>query len=374
MMHEKDVILLESAFKKYYFDHFDLIYVPKRTREREFGYQRFNSGMIRHISLKDDKELRLLLMNNIPSDVYCSNGYYSFPNLPMADKDWKEADLIFDIDAKDLNLDCRDKHICKRCTQCSIVFQSSNTCPNCDSNKIESKSFPCNTCIHNAKQQVKKLLDILTADLGVAKESILVYFSGNEGFHIHVCDSQYQQLGSKERFELSDYVAFKNIIPETMGMKRYKPDKKDFAEYTDVGWRGRAATHLLYPKSKHSKIISEIMKQGYHTFQKTLADIAPKIGAVIDPNVTTDIHRIFRLAGTINSKSGLTKLKCNDLEKFNPYSDACFIDDSQVEVLANCPISFTLKRKKFGPYNNEKIQLPRYAAVYLICKGFATAQ
>ena len=45
-----------------------------------------------------------MLMTNLPCDVFCSNGYYSFPNLPMAEKDWKEADLIFDIDAKDLNL------------------------------------------------------------------------------------------------------------------------------------------------------------------------------------------------------------------------------------------------------------------------------
>ena len=30
--------------------------------------------------------------------------------------------------------------------------------------------------------------------------------------------------------------------------------------------------------------------------------------AKIDPNVTMDIHRIFRLPGSINSKSGLTKI------------------------------------------------------------------
>ena len=27
-MHEKDLKLLEESFKKYYFDHFDLIHVP----------------------------------------------------------------------------------------------------------------------------------------------------------------------------------------------------------------------------------------------------------------------------------------------------------------------------------------------------------
>ncbi|HEU05095.1 MAG TPA: DNA primase, partial [Nitrosopumilus sp.] len=114
-MHENDLKLLEESFKKYYFDHFDLIHVPDRPSEREFGYQQFNSGMARHLAIKNDKELRLMLMNNVPSDVYCSNAYYSFPNLPMAEKDWKEADLIFDIDSKDLNLDCRKDHTCTKC-------------------------------------------------------------------------------------------------------------------------------------------------------------------------------------------------------------------------------------------------------------------
>jgi len=85
-----------------------------------------------------------------------------------------------------------------------------------------------------------------------------------------------------------------------------------------------------------------------------------------------DIHRIFRLPGSINSKSGLTKILCTDLTKFDPYTDACFLNDDPVEILANCPIEFKLKNKKFGPYTNEKILVPTYAAVYMICKKLAT--
>jgi DNA primase small subunit len=84
-----------------------------------------------------------------------------------------------------------------------------------------------------------------------------------------------------------------------------------------------------------------------------------------------DIHRIFRLPGSINSKSGLTKLYCDDLAKFDPYTEASFLSDDTVEVIANCPIQFVLKSKKFGPYLNEKITLPTFAAVYMICKKLA---
>ena len=120
-MLERDTKFLEEAFKQYYFDHFDLIHVPDRPNQREFGYKKFNSGMNRHISLKNDKDLHLLLMTNVPSDVFCSNACYSFPSMAMAEKDWKEADLIFDIDAKDLNLSCRKEHTCIKCLSCGEV-------------------------------------------------------------------------------------------------------------------------------------------------------------------------------------------------------------------------------------------------------------
>ena len=169
-MLEEDLKLVEGAFKKYYFDHFDLIHIPERTNEREFGYQKFNSGMIRHLTVKTNEELRLILITNIPSDVYCSNAYYSFPNLPMNEKDWKEADLIFDIDAKDLNLDCRKEHCCIKCQDCGNVSKTQQTCPNCSSTKLDEKSLPCMKCISAAKDQVTKLTNILIEDFEIPEE------------------------------------------------------------------------------------------------------------------------------------------------------------------------------------------------------------
>ena len=67
-MIEKDVSLIQAAFKEYYFNRFDLIHVPQRATEREFGYQKFNSGMTRHLVVKNDKELQLLLMREVSSD------------------------------------------------------------------------------------------------------------------------------------------------------------------------------------------------------------------------------------------------------------------------------------------------------------------
>jgi len=329
--------------------------------------------MNRHISLKSDKELHLLLIQNKPSDVYSSNARYMFPNLPMAEKDWQNAELIFDIDAKDLRKEHPKESTLIKCSECNEISPLNNTCPNCQSTKISFTTLTCSDCIKSTKDEVVKLTKILTEDLGITDESIKIFFSGNEGFHIHVQNSVYEEIGSKERAEIADYIMFRGCIPETFGFKKFNMNKSFLPKFDDIGWSGRLAKHLYDTKSNRSKISQEIISGGYALFQKKLEGYRESIGIKIDPNVTQDIHRIFRLPGSINSKSGLTKIFVEDLQKFDPYVHACFIDNEEVEVAANCPIEFSLKKKKFGPFNNEQVSVPKFAAVYMMCKGIASS-
>ena len=372
-MLENDLKFLEETFKQYYFDHFDFIHIPDRSLEREYGYKKFNSGMVRHISLKTDKDLHLMLMTNVPSDVFCSNACYSFPNLPMSEKDWKEADLIFDIDAKDLNLSCRKDHTCIKCLSCGEVSLLHDTCPKCKSNKLDLLSLTCDNCISGVKKEVLNLIKILTNDLQIDDKNVRTSFSGNEGFHLYVANSSYNQLGSKERGDLIDYIMFRRVMPERFGFKKENPLRHTFPELDEAGWRGRVAKELFGSKSKRSKAITKIISDGKLAYQQILEEIGKNsIGIKIDPNVTVDIHRIFRLEGSLNSKSGLAKLACENIERFDPYTETCLIDDSSVEVSANFPIEFRLKNTKFGPYTNEKVSVPKYAAAYMLCKGIAS--
>ncbi len=372
-MNEKNTSLLEEAFKEYYFNKFDLIHVPPRATEREFGYQKLNSGMIRHLSVKNDKDLHLLLMKEIPSDVYCSNAYYSFPALPMSEKDWKGADLIFDIDAKDLSLPCRSGHTITKCSSCQNVMTQQSPCTQCGSTKFDAVSIVCKNCISESKKEVEKLKEILTSDLGIKKEDIQVYFSGNEGFHISVVNSYYESLDSHERADLADYIMFNGATPESFGIKRQTNSKLSLPTTDEKGWRGRIARSLFTSKVKTSKITKEIISGGYSEFQLRLEEIRKTLGVHIDPKVTMDIHRIFRLEGSINSKSGLSKIQCVDLASFDPFSEACLLGSDEVQITANCPAEIKLKNKKFGPYKNEVVSIPKYAAVYLICKGLGNA-
>ena len=372
-MNAKDVTFLEDTFKKFYFEHFDLLHVPDNPNQREFGYQKFNGGMNRHISLKSDKDLHLLLMQNKPSDVYCSNARYMFPNLPMAEKDWQNAEIIFDIDAKDLRKEYPKDNTLIKCSDCNEISSLNKSCPNCQSTKLSFTTLTCNDCIKSTKDEVVKLNQILTDDLGIDQQNIKIFFSGNEGFHIYVSKSEYDDVGSKERAEIADYIMFRGSIPETFGFRKFNMNKSSLPKFEDDGWGGRLAKHLYGTKSNRPKILQEVLSGGYTLFQKRLEDFRDSIGIKIDPNVTQDIHRIFRLPGSINSKSGLTKVFVEDLKKFDPYVDACFIDDEEVEVVANCPIEFSLKKKKFGPFNNEQASVPKFAAVYMMCKGIASS-
>jgi DNA primase small subunit len=222
-----------------------------------------------------------------------------------------------------------------------------------------------------SKKEVTSLHEILTKDFGIKKEEIQTYFSGNEGFHVYVANSNYQNLDSRERADLADYIMFNGILPETLGINKQNNFKSKLPDADESGWRGRFAREIFGSKSKRTKIIEEVISGGYSVFQTKLEEWRSKMGVKIDPKVTMDIHRIFRLGGSLNSKSGLSKIICKDLKNFDPFTEACLLDDEKVEIIANCPISFKLKNKKYGPYENEKIVVPKYAAVYMICKGFA---
>lgn len=376
----------EAAFKAYYFESLAAVRAPPRPAEREFGYQRFNSGMVRHLRARDDKELRLLIMRSAPSDLYCSNACYSFPDLPMNEKDWRGADLIFDIDAKDLALACRPSHTAHVCGECGLARMhdggagagaaAPGACPECGSARRESVSLPCGACIDGAKKQVRLLEGLLAGDLGVPRESVAVHFSGNEGFHVSVAGTPYEPLGTRERGEVADYLMFKGAKADSYGFRRNsRPGRDDLPGHDEDGWRGRVARHILGPKSARAKSAAAVAQAGYAAYQARLEEASQSIGARIDRAVTADVHRIFRMPGSLSGKSGLAKAECADLDAFSPYSDACLIDDEPADIVsASTGVQFRLRGRRFGPYRpGEPATVPRYAAAYMICKRLARA-
>ena len=383
----KTISVIKKAFREYYFNHSRAIEEPLKMEQREFGYMHFGqAGMLRHLSFKNMKELDAMLVREGPSDVYCSNAYYRFPTQqPMQEKHWLGADLIFDIDGKDLGMPCVPSHSYSVCINCGYVSRppeqdeerSSYSCPSCGCKKADHVSIPCSKCMDGSKRQTKRLMDFLLADIGLEHSAINIYFSGNNGFHVHINDDACASLDPQARSDLVGYLSGKGLMLESIGVRKTNTESSFSIKFPKsgltYGWRRRIAEKLKIDMTSAIKL-KNIVNQygGYNAFKVELDKLAKDMGVKLDPQVTTDVHRVFRMPGTLNSKSGLSKAKSSDLYSFDPFVDACLLGDGNVSVRVKTPVKLKLKRNSFN-ISKESAEIPAYAAVYLMCKGLAEA-
>ena len=381
-MRNESISVVKSAFKAYYFNHLSLIEEPDHIEQREFGYMPFESGMVRHLSYRTKGDLIATLVRNVPSDLYCSNALYRYPTSDMQKKEWLGADLIFDIDGKDLHLPCEATHSYSICSKCDLVSNGKyDLCQQCKSGSLDHTSLPCDKCIAALKKEVKRLIDVLTGDLGVDENSISVYFSGNNGFHIVATDESFRSLTSEARSDIVSYLTGTNFMAENIGIRKGK-EKSNASDFMikfpksglSYGWRKRVADKFGIDHTSVAKLNHIVQRAGgYEAFKVELAKITKTLGVKADPQVTMDVHRIFRMPGSINSKSGLTKINCDNLESCDPLKDACLLASAEVSVMIKTlspRLDFKLKGKMFRIKDNT-LKLPLFAAVYLICKGLA---
>ena len=364
---------LTEVFRKYYFEkkYFPYLY---SIEKREFGYRRFDSMVVRHLSFKNIGELVAELVRNVPLDVYYSNAYYGFPSNPINEKQWEGADLIFDIDLKDLDIPCFQDHTYYVCNLCGFVNSEHKLCVNCDRGKTSDISLPCKRCFTAIKKEAGKLHEFLRSDLGILDKFIEIFFSGNAGFHFHVNDPSIRILDSNSRANVTDYIIGNGFMCESIGVRKYgngfliKLPKSGIM----TGWRKKISSSLGINQKSELKLRHIVETNGgYDGFRNEINRIAKKFGVQLDSQVTNDIHRVFRLPDSINGKSGLTKMKCDDLESFNPNNDACLLSDSEVCINLKTKLKINLKNCNFKLENTiEKV--PSYVAAYLICKGLAT--
>jgi DNA primase small subunit len=352
-MDEKTLAFLRRTFREHYFQHHDLVEIPTMMPNREFGYMLFGKGMVRHLSYKSPGELAADLVRQAPSSVYCSNGVYFSPMLPMDEKGWKGAELIFDIDAGSIPTGCRSKHsfwICKACGNVRRQIERPVHCTKCEGTNATQLHWSCGECLTAAKEQAFRLIDFLTKDFGVSYAKISMYFSGNRGYHLHVQDQRFEAMEPSARAEIANYIKGTNLIrPQALGRGQTgnRPARG--------GWLERVA-----------------VAAGKDQSQK-LEQIANAFGSMIDEAVTTDVHRIFRMPGTLHGNSGLLKMRVQNLADFKPDYDPVVLNGEETKVFVPSSPEFSLKGRKFGPYTSEELELPVYAAVYLLIKGLGRA-
>ena len=311
--------------------------------EHEFGFRLFDGKIRRHLAFNDKKELYAYIIKFSPSDIFYSSSRYQNPKAEIDQKGWIGSDLIFDIDGKDLHLECAQSHNLILCKDCSFISKGIiSKCVGCNGTRLQIIDIPCTRCIKSLNVEVKKLIEILNDDFGIDGESIFIYFSGNNGYHIHVVDKNFYDASAKKRNAFVQYLMGKGYLIENLGIRK----NTEGVSYTDITIRFSITRvgeeefliPCIYPfriielMTSLSRNIIACRIQKITTSRTLLIPHIFDLSAKIDPNVTMDIHRIFRLAGSINSKSGLIKAFCKDLDSFNPFVDACFIGDSNVEI------------------------------------------
>ncbi|MGA7369458.1 MAG: DNA primase small subunit domain-containing protein [Nitrososphaeraceae archaeon] len=373
----KDLQLVKIAFREFYFNHGNKIEEPSKMQNREFGLMGFDGVMKRHLKFSNLGGLVASLILENPSDVFTSNAQYDFPALPMSEKGWRGADLIFDIDLKDLGLKCMQSHSYRTCLSCSSSYVSGSpeSCPKCGANSFAESMLPCDRCINGLKSEVLKLHRFLTTDIGISPEMISTYFSGNNGFHVHVLDESFNDLNSHARADLAAYIMGVGILADVIGAT--KDSRNDFRVRfpiggLDHGWRKRISDRLGISITSQKRLTNLVNEQGgLEQFRRRVVEITREMGVRIDAQVTTDVHRVFRLPGTLNGKSGLTKTLCPDLSSFDPFNESCQLSNREVTVRLTLPkLKLRLKGERFN-LTEEFARVPMFIGVYLISKGLA---
>jgi DNA primase small subunit len=393
-----------QRFSEFYKDPANAVPAPPLPHQREFGYLTFKEKfMVRHRRFEVMSSFRSVLANTVPSDVYHSCAYYENPDFDMDKKGWIGSDVVFDIDADHIPTSCNKIHDEFRCAKCGFEGRgiTPQDCPCCGGTKFETKIWACDLCIESARDEVVKLLDMLENDFGFSPDEVRVFFSGHRGYHVHVESEVVRSLDAMARKEIVDYVTGLGLAvldkdDRELGAKRKRGSKK--FNLHNFGWNRRlklgmqnfletASPEDLKAVGLRNKALLEnkdtIIKRAItegrwesingvsvQTWLKLAEHIRETQAAKIDTVVTTDIHRLIRMNGTLHGKTGLKKVefKPKELQAFDPFTEAVAFKKGKVKVLVFDAPEFRMSGETLGPYKNQTVELPMAAAVLLICK------
>lgn len=398
----------QRMFLSYYEKCFEQVLIPAEMESREFGVMLPDSKMmIRHKTLENPHALQVLLQDLIPSDVYHSIAYYDKPDATeMTQKGWHGADLVFDIDADHIPSECEKTHDEWICVNCGVVGNGTPPiiCPSCSHEKFQVNVWPCSKCIDSAKYETIKLLDMLTNDFGFSENEVQIYFSGHRGYHVHVEEPSILDLDAGGRKEIVDYVIGLGLdteFLERMHKSDGNPANLPGTRRSSHGWEKRAAGGIagivvdaglddierfgidrnlarILLKNKE-KIVRDWGTKGFsgcikgfgvQTLKKLFIAGSVFQSSRIDTVVTTDTHRLIRLAGTLHGKTGLrkTEVSISNIDSFDPFKSAVAFSKGDITVFAESAPEFRIGDEIFGPFDGEKVILPTAAALLLVCK------
>ncbi len=402
-------IYLKNRFAEYYKENSASIKAPSSLERREFGFLLLDKKvMVRHKSFRNVEDIRSSLVSIVPSDVYYSSAYYERPMEEMREKGWLGADLVFDIDADHIPTPCASLHDVWVCTGCGASGKGKppSQCSKCSGIKFKEKTMPCDICLEASKVEAIKLLDVLSADFGFSLQELTVAFSGHRGYHVHVEDKSVRELDSLSRKEIVDYLMGIGLEAEFHGLSKSSTSARRISgpDLNDKGWRGRIAKgtydflltatkkdlvkiglktiHINTLINHQDAILESWNKKGpwgaiknisLETWRKIAQHGVETQSVNIDTVVTPDINRLIRFLNSLHGKTGLKKMEfpANRIDDFDPLKRAVAFKRGEITVHVSSAPQFRVEDQLYGPFEEQKVELPTAAALMLLCKGIA---
>ncbi|KUH34364.1 DNA primase [Thermococcus celericrescens] len=294
-------------------------FIVESLENREFGFDHSGEGPSdRKNVFLDVRDLEDYVKTTAPYAVYSSVALYEEPKDMEG---WLGAELVFDIDAKDLPL-----------RRCSHIHEHGRVCP---------------ICLEDAKELARDTLVVLKEDFGF--EDVHVVYSGR-GYHIRVLDDWALSLDGKAREKVLAYIsAAEEITFDDIQSRRimlssgyYRVFRLRFGYFIrranenhlfNIGLKKGQVEKLLegreeiYEGFVRKGLLTAFPRGiGYKTLTRLFSLSSTFSKAYFDGRVTVDVKRILRLPSSLHSKVGLVTTYIGSderkLEKFNPFEDA----------------------------------------------------
>lgn len=335
----------------------------KSIERREFGVGNSKKIDSRHLAFKSTPEFRAYLISNTPLFVSHSAAYYHFPGAtPIEKKQRIGADLIFDLD-----IHAEGKY---------AVYPKLN----------------------EAKEDAVRLLEeFIYGDFGIPKENILIVFSGNRGYHIHVTDEEYLILGGDERREIVNYIKGEGLRYDNFFDWREEGRFRKLCgpRPSEDGYRGRIARLIaekpellssrIFKEEKRRKLFIDGIKEGdWSRCSLKLEEIPKRVSEAAkslsvrsvnaDAPVTHDMSKLIRVPNSIHGDTGFIAKIVDDIDRFNPLDDALLKSGKQTTVAFTEHVpEMEMLDSTYGEFRkDERIELPEQLALFYILKGSAS--
>jgi DNA primase small subunit len=173
---------------------------------------------------------------------------------------------------------------------------------------------------------------------------------------LHVFDQRFEKLDQQGRGEIADYIRGDSLPHiQTLASIIKHHEARELSGGT--GWVRRISAYVNDRKAGHTS-----------TMQKLVSEAVASQRALVDSSVTTDIHRVFRLAGTLHGNSGMCKKRVASIDSFNPAS-AVVLSAEPVKLDVTIYPKFSIGGESFGPFKSTSATLPTYAAVPILARS-----